>query len=291
MSYALGYYGLGDNGASAAGPIGAIALLRTDLERVAADATRFLQPDFRFSKSEFERLMRLFRRREGEDQATTNERVSQSVRELSGDEVQQLIAGTVGTIGAALIRAEAVSELTVTTAEQRAANHALQASLTGPARLMWDSLSEMLRTMQPRRSSTAGLGALPVAVVVALVVAGAVVVVAAIAAGTYLADGFYRLHHATAEAQRVCSAQGGCTPEQYARIRGQLRVGPFDAALSEFAGAVGEGLGDTIMYIGIGAAVLGLGALFWFGGGKDWVMRKAEERGRRKGRQTRAGYA
>jgi len=287
MSYALGY--LGTNGSSAAGPIGAVALLRTDLERVAVEATRFLQPGFRFQKSEFIRLMNAFRRRDGESQSETNARVAQSVRELSGDEVQQLIAGTVGAIGKAVVRATVIAELPADGPEARAANHQKQASVTGPARLMWDSLNEMVRTMQPRTTAASGLGLAPV-VVAALVVAGAIVVVAAIAAGTYLADGYFRLQHATAEAERVCRQNGGCTPEQYARVRSELRVGPFDAALAEFGRAAGEGIGTTVMAIGIGAAVLGAGALFWFGGGKDWMMKKLAQRDR-KGRQTQSGYA
>jgi len=290
MSYALGY--LGTNGSSAAGPIGAVALLRGDLERVAAEATRFLQPGFRFQKSEFIRLMNAFRRRDGESQPETSARVAQSVRELSGDEVQQLIAGTVGAIGEAIVRATAIAELPADGPEARAANHQKQASVTGPARLMWDSLNEMLRTMRPRSSAAAGLGTpVHVGIVVALVIAGAIVVVAAIAAGTYLADGYFRLQHATAEAEQVCRRNGGCTPEQYARIRSELRVGPFDAALAEFGRAAGEGIGTTVMAIGIGAAVLGAGALFWFGGGKDWMMRKLAKKERRQGRQTQSGYA
>lgn len=288
MTYSLAHRPVGYLGqveGSAAGEINGVALLLADLRDVATRGGEFMQPGFSFSRARFEAMMSAFRTREGETESAAVERVRRRYSEMSGEEIQLLIAGTVGAIGQAVVRATAVSRLRVVTEAERAQNHALQASIVDPARFMWDMLSQMLRNMEARRAqnSAAGLGAIPVAVVVAAAVVGAVLGIAAITAGTYLADSFFRAQYASREAERICNRAGGCTAEQEASIRRTLQLGPFDTAFREFGAAAGEGLGTTIVVLGVGGAVVVGGALWYYAlGGRQWLQDKARQRSMRR---------
>lgn len=286
MTYALahqpvGYLGQVSEGSSA-GPINGVQLLLADLRDVAARGREFMQPGFSFSLRRYESMMSTFKPREGEDEDETVERVRQRFSTMTSEEVQTLIAGTVGSIGEAVVRATAISQVKVSTDEQRAKNHAMQATIIDPARLMWDMLSQMLRNMEAQQSrATSGLGIAPV-IAIALIAAGAVLGVAAIAAGTYLADAYYRTQYASQSAQSICRRAGGCTPEQETNIRRQLQLGPFDGAFQEFGRAAGSGLSTTIAVVGIGAGALVLGAVWYYGfDGKEWLQEKMAERRRR----------
>lgn len=284
MTYAMTHRPLGYLGqvseSSEAGEINGIGLLLIDLRDVAARGREFMSPDFRFSRSQYESMLNEFRPREGEDEDETVERVSKRYSQMTGEEVQTLIAGTVGAIGESVVRATALSRLRVTNAAERARNHALQASIIDPARLMWDQLSQMIRNMEARRSATSGLGIIPIAMLVAVAVVGAVLGVAAIVAGTYLADAFHRSRTAAREAEKICEENGGCSPEQYAAIRHQLQLGPFDEAFKEFGRSAGSGLGVTIAVVGIGGAAV-VGGAFWYYllGGREWIQKRRASRG------------
>jgi len=285
LSRPVGYLGQAAATGSQAGEINGIGLLLIDLRATAARGHEFMQPGFKFKRSRFESIMSDFRPREGEDQDETTARVSQRYREMSGDDIQTLIAGTVGVIAEAVVRATAVSQLTVTSEGERATNHALQASIIDPARLMWDMLSQMLRNMEARRAQgTSGLGEpISVSVVIAIAVVGAILGLAAIAAGTYLADSFFRVQYASREAERICNRRGGCTAEQEAAIRRQLQLGPFDDAFKEFAREAGEGLGTAITAVSIGGAVVLGGAVWYYAlGGREWIQRVARRAAERR---------
>jgi hypothetical protein len=103
---------------------------------------------------------------------------------------------------------------------------------------------------------------------------------AAIAAGTYLADAFFRAQHASREAERICNRRGGCTPEQEAAIRRTLQLGPFDRAFEEFGRAAGGGLGTAFAVVGIGGATVGAGLLWYYVlGGREWIAGRMASRG------------
>lgn len=284
MSYSLahrpvGFLGQAD-GRTEAGEINGVQLLLVDVNQMAIRAREFMPEGFRFSKSSYETMMREFTRREGEDEDEAIERIQKRYSSMSGEDVQTLIAGTVGAVADAVVRATAISKLRVADAQERARNHAVQASIIDPARLMWAQLSQMLRNMEARRTqATSGLGVLPVVVMVALVIGGTILTVAVIAAGTYLADGWHRLSQATREAQRLCEDNGGCSPEQYAAIRSQLAKGPLDAAMEAFGEGAGAGAGVAIAVAGIGGAALLAGALWYYAlGGREWIAKKRSAR-------------
>lgn len=269
---------------SQAGEINGVGLLLLDLCDAAARGHEFMQPGFKFKRLRYESMMNDFRPREGEDAEETTARVAQRYRQMSGEDIQTLIAGTIGVIAEAVTRARAVAQLPVASDSERASNHALQASVIDPARRMWDMLSQMLRNMEARRpSGTSGLGALPVAAIVAIAVVGAILGVAAIAAGTYLADSFFRVQVASREAERICNRRGGCTAEQEAAIRRQLQLGPFDDAFKEFAREAGEGLGTALTVVGIGGAVVVTGAVWYYAlGGREWIRKVAQRAAERR---------
>jgi hypothetical protein len=280
MSYTpVGYLGDVTSGL-AAGEINGIALLLADLRTLAARGHEFMQPGFRFSRSHFESMMTEYRPRSGETGDEAAERIGRRI--ISGEDIQTMIAGTVGAIAAALVRATGISRLQTATAEERATNHALQASIVDPARFMWDMLSETLRNMEARRDvATSGLGIapIPIGIVVAVAVVGAIMGVTALASATYLADAFFRVQFASREAERICNRRGGCTATEEANIRRQLQLGPFDGAFQEFGRQAGEGLGTAIAVVGIGGAVVLGGVLWYFGlGGKQWIQEQASSR-------------
>ena len=285
MTYALSRKPIGflgkDEDLSAAGPINGVGLLLRDLRDIAERGSSFMQPDFEFSMRRFKAMMETFRSREGEDQDETVERVRQRYAEMSGEEIQTLVAGVIGSIAEGVVRATAVSSLKVSTPSERATNHALQATIIDPARLQWNMLSQMISNMEARRDrGTSGLGVAPL-VVAALVVGGAILGTAGIIAGTFLADSWTRMNVAAGAARDICHRGGGCTPEQEAHIRQQLQLGPFDEAFRAAGESAGAGLGTAITIVGVGGAALVAGAIWYYAfDGREWIQEKFAERRR-----------
>jgi len=243
MSYGR-RHGLGNVVESPAGEINGVALLGADVSDLARRAAQ-LMGGVQFNRRAYERMQLEATARPGESPGDALERVSQRFERMSGDEVKQFIAGTVGQVASAVVRAKQLAELSVVTTAERNANHERQALVIEPARAMWQAASEVLRNMQAvqQQSAQSGLGIVIAPVVlVALVIAGAVLGATAIAALTYWADAGRRLEYASAEADRICSDAGGCNPEQAAAIRQRLQLGPWDSAAAAFGESAGRGL-------------------------------------------------
>lgn len=256
----------------AAGEINGISLLAADLRALSVRASAFLPAGFQLSSSKYDAIVETFRRRAGETDAQAADRVSARYSRMTGDEVLTLVAGTIGVVGDAVVRAKAIARLTVTSEDSRADSHRLQASIIEPARLMWQMLEEMLSNMESRQLAASGLGVIPVPVIVALIAAGAVLLTAAIVAGVYYADARFRVAEANRAARSICDRRGGCTAAEEARIRHELQLGPFDQMMDQVGANVGRGIGTAALILGVGGATLAAGAAwyYWFGG-KKWI--------------------
>lgn len=263
--------GLGQVASAPAGEINGVQALLIDIQSLAQRANEFLPTGFRFNRSTFDRILAKYRPRSGETNDQAARRIAAAQQVMSADEVRQLIAGTVGAIGAVIVSAKLVAQQPVHSELDRAANHNVQSTMIDPARLMWSSLDETLNNMQQRRAqSTSGLGN-PLVIVAIIGVAAIVYVVlgvSAIVALTYLVDSYTRAKRAESAADSICRAQGGCTPEQRAAIQQSLSVGPFDQAIRD----AGSGLRDVITGLGVTGAIVGV---LGVGGIAYYVWRKA----------------
>jgi hypothetical protein len=193
------------------------------------------------------------------------------LRRLTSNDSRQLVTGVVGDVGNAIIVARQLAQIGVFDEAGRATYHARQAAVIGPARLMWDAMGELFRNVTRETGAASGLGN-PVAIAAVITggVAWAIFAVAAVTALTYLVDSQLRLAQARREVESFCRRSGGCTAEQYSRLRRELAVGPFDGAIR----AAGEGIGEavTITLIAGGAVIAGIAV---WGGWKIWQARKA----------------
>lgn len=242
--------------ASAAGPINGVATLKYDVQRSAAAVVEVYGSQLSLDKSDY---VSLLRQAKNDPSALTN-------RQMAPERTRNFILGVMGDVASAAARAEQLSLLRVTTAQQRAENHAAQAELVGAARIMLDAANTALRNATPVRNGASGLGAAPlvVGVIVAIAVVYIILGATVVAAIALCYDARERMTHARAAAERACSQQGGCTPEQYAEIVRQMQLGPLDALArggESALSSVGEGIGTTVILVG--AAAVGVGAL-WF---------------------------
>lgn len=277
MSYrGARHLGLGDVSPSAAGEINGVALLGADVTELARRATEIMG-GVRFDRNAYEAMQIAAAARPGESASDQLARVQARFSRMNPEEIKQFVAGTVGQVASAVVRARQLAAVPVDSVAARDANHQLQATVIDPARAMWQAASEVLRGMQVvQHQGQAGLGLWPIPVLVAIVVAGAVLGASAIAALTYWADAGRRLEYASVEADRICRDAGGCSPEQAAAIRRQLQLGPWDTAAEAFGKSAGRGL--TIgLAVGGTVAVVGLiGYIAYKRVDKREVMRFAE---------------
>jgi hypothetical protein len=254
-----------------AGEINGVQTLLVDIQSLAQRANEFLTPGFRFNRSMFDRILAKFRPRSGETNDQAARRIAAAQQVMSAEEVRQLIAGTVGAIGAVIVSGKLLAQQSVRSEQERAANHAMQSSMIDPARLMWTSLDEAINNMQQRRAQgTGGLGN-PLVIVAIIGVAAVVYVVlgvSAIVALTYLVDSYTRAQRAESAADSICRAQGGCTPEQRAAIQHSLSVGPFDQAIRD----AGSGVRDVITAVGVTGVIVGV---LGIGGVAYYLWRKS----------------
>lgn len=278
MSYrGARYPSLGDVSPSAAGEINGVALLGADVTALARRATEIMG-GVRFDRSAYEAMQIAISARPGESASDQLERVQQRFARMNPNEIRQFVAGTVGQVASAVVRARQLAAVPVDSVAARDANHQLQASVIEPARAMWQAASEVLRGMQTvqQHQGQAGLGLWPIPVIIAIVVAGAVLGASAIAALTYWADAGRRLEYASVEADRICRDAGGCSPEQATAIRRQLQLGPWDTAAEAFGQAAGRGLTIGLAVGGTVAAVGLIGYIAYKRMDKREVMRFAE---------------
>lgn len=238
-----------------AGEINGIATLAHDVQQLTSQlAERWRVSNIVFDRSVYTSLLSRARRRQ--------------LTRMTQAESRQLVTGVVGDVGGAIIEAKRLAGLEVTTERQRASNHAAQAALIGPARLMWDSMGEMFRYATVERGAASGLGN-PIVVIVAGAFVYMVIAGIAIVALTYLVDSQLRLSEARSEAERLCRRSGGCTPDQYARIRRELAIGPFDGAIQ----AAGEGVGTAATVVIVAGSAVLAAAAAW-GGWTIWRARR-----------------
>lgn len=242
---------------SPAGEINGIATLAQDVRRLTTELSERWGGPVQFNRSMYQRLLAKARRNQ--------------LRRLTNEESRQFVTGVVGDVGGAIVTARALALHGVASERERAANHATQASLIGPARLVWDAMGDMFRYATPELVAASGLGIEPITMII---IAGAVVyllvAVACLTALTYLVDSQMRLAEARREAESACRRSGGCTPEQYARIRRELAVGPFDGAIQ----AAGEGIGTATTVVVVAGSAVIAGLALW-GGWKIWKAQKA----------------
>jgi len=244
---------------SPAGEISGVALLATDLQRLAAEL-RSRMGTIAPNRAQYLAVKaKLAVLREGD--------------RLSGPEIAQFVGGTVGACADAIATARQIARQTVNTVQEQADNHARQASLIDPARLMWQTAGDFLVNMQPAGAAF-GLGIAPV-VVAALIVAGGIVLAAGIAAATYYVDAGRRLEQAQVQARALCREfSPPCSPQQAAAIIAQLSISPLD----RFAEAAGTQVAKDFTGLAIGAGVAGgvllLGVGWWYLGGRSWLYRK-----------------
>lgn len=242
---------------AAAGEIGGIASLTDDLKTlVNSISSRIQDPSFNSTLYDVTRA----KIRSG----------TLADKPMTANEARNFIIGSLRQVADAIVRAKLLSALPVRSAAERTSNHAAQAALIGPAQLMWDSLSTVVKGMHTSPANAAsGLGVFGIddLIVIGLLVAGAAVIVtivgvAAIAALTYWVDSSDRMQFAATQARTICSrATPPCTAEQYAAIMRSLALGPLDTGLREVGKGIGEGAGNTILYVTGGLAVLGVGYL------------------------------
>jgi len=262
MSYALGYSGLGQQRAVVAGPINGIATLRRDVQISARNAAQVYGSELQYDSQAFRALLRQFK---DNPEGMTGTR-------LEPAQVRNFVIGVITECVSAVAAAEQLAALRTHGPAQRAENHRGQGELIGAARIMLDGCNTMLQQVVPVRGATpgaaSGLGALPVAVIVAVAVVAVIVGIAAVITIALVADAMNRMIQARATARRICEeAEGGCTAEQYADIVAQLQVGPFDSLARGGAAALaqtGAGVATTMVIVGAGALALG-GLWFLFG--------------------------
>lgn len=238
-----------------AGPVNGISDLETDLKTLVQRAVATFGSQVSFSKSSFDALR----------QKITDK--GQSLDQLTRAELQTFVAGTIAQVAGAVVRAKQLAALTVQTSTAREQNQAAQAALIGPARMMYDTASEVLRNLTPvTPAGTSGLGIAPL-IIIAIAVVAVALGAAAIVAISYWVDSSKRLEYASQQADAICrSATPPCTATQRAQIQHELALGPYDQAAQVFTGAIGAGISNTITYIGLaagGAAALGIGYLWW----------------------------
>lgn len=258
MSYAIGYYSLGQE-VSEAGPINGIATLRADIQRSAASAAEVYGADLSYDRGAFRELLRRFK--EDPDGMTGTR--------LDPPQVQNFVVGVISECASAVARAEQLAHLPVRGPAQQEENRRGQAELVGSARIMLDACNTMLASATPIRDGASGLGlVITTGTLIAIAVVSIIVGVAAVAAITYCYDAMQRMIQARATADRICEdAEGGCSAEQYAEIVRRLQLGPFDrlARGGEAAvGRAGTGVATGIVIASVGAVLLG-GAYFLFG--------------------------
>jgi hypothetical protein len=240
-----------------AGAVNGIATLRVDLRALADAAVQAYGPSANYDRADYERFLAEAKR--------------QQLGRVPSTRIRNFVLGVISDVASAITRAAVLSEVNIRSEAERAENHRVQAELVGAARLMLDAATSSLRSIEPQRAATSGLGAapaVPVALIALVAAAYAIVGVTAIVMIGLVYDAWQRMRHARTAAATICAAaQPPCTPEQYARMVQQLALGPLDR-LAEGGAAAAQDIGKSIgIAVAIGGGVVALlgAAYFLFG--------------------------